>query len=220
MRKFNILFLFTTILSLVMNGCASTSSPHPNTTPLLPTPTRLASGKIIVVASPEDNGPATMRQALWDSETGDVITFDPEVFPPDSPAIIYLTSELPPIEQGHLILDASEAGVILDGSNIPSSDICGLQIYSNRNTIQGLQIVNFSGAGIVLSGQAQYNLIGGDRNAGAMSPGRGNLISSNGIGIGSDMLRRKSGMRWEGIFGYCHFLLVKNFCRRLVCKRC
>lgn len=75
-------------------------------------------GRTIVVTSTTDSGPGTLRQALLDAQSGDTITFDATVFPPTSPMTITLTSGLPELTQGNLTIDASNAGVILDGSNI------------------------------------------------------------------------------------------------------
>ena len=134
--------------------------------------------------SSASSGPGTLRQALLDAQSGDTITFDPTVFPPSAPATIYLNNELPCINQGNLTIDASEAGVILDGSNILEVEwASGLVIFSNDNIIQGLQIINFSGAGINLDG-AHHNTIGGDRSVGSGPIGQGNLISGNSDGIG------------------------------------
>ena len=72
----------------------------------------------ITVTSTADSGPGTLRQALLDAPSGDTITFDPAVFPPGSPVTITLTSRLPHITQGNLTIDASDAGVILDGGSI------------------------------------------------------------------------------------------------------
>jgi parallel beta-helix repeat protein len=72
----------------------------------------------LVVTSTADSGPGTLRQALLDAGNGDTITFDSAVFPPGSPVTITLTSGLPDIIQGNLTIDASNAGVILDGSSI------------------------------------------------------------------------------------------------------
>ena len=154
------------------------TSTFPATTP----PPKI--GGIIVVTDTADSGPGTLRQALEDARPGDTITFDADVFPPKSPATIYLARELPPIEQGHLVIDASSAGVILDGGNILSWPAYGLQVYSDSNAIRGMQIVNFSEGGVILGGRAQHNTIGGNRNTGAGPLGQGNLISGNGIGIG------------------------------------
>ena len=141
-------------------------------------------GRTIVVASTADSGPGTLRQALLDAQNGDTITFDSTVFPPSTPATISLTSSLPHINQGNLTIDASNTGVILDGSNVPEAWGIGLEIASDGNTVRGLQVSNFSGTGIALSGGVQYNTIGGDRSIGTGPFGQGNLTSRNDVGIG------------------------------------
>ena len=167
-----------TMLSLLVGACAPAQTPTP-------TPVPQVSGKTIMVTSTADSGIGTLRQALLQAQSGDTITFDLAVFRPDAPATIYVSSELPLISQGNLTIDASNAGVILDGSNIPEDFMPCLQIISDGNTVQGLQIVNFSpGAGIVLSGGAQNNMVGGDRSIGSGPLGQGNLTSSGDIGIG------------------------------------
>lgn len=161
-----------TLLLIILNGIPFSTSSEPLHSTLY-------------VTSTADSGPGTPRQALLDAQSRDTITFDPSVFPPSDPATIFVTSILPGINQGNLTIDASNAGVILDGSNIPEEWAAGLQISSDGNTIQGLQIVNFSpGAGIVISGGAQNNMIGGDRSFGSGPLGQGNLTSGNNIGIG------------------------------------
>jgi len=134
-----------------------------------------------VVTSPLDSGQGTLRQALLESGIGDIITFAPSVFPPDNPVTIFLTSQLPPLTQGELILDASDAGVILDGSLI-SQIAHGLEIRSDGNTIQGLQILHFPEMGIQIW-DGNDNLIGGDRGQGNGPVGQGNVISGNRWGI-------------------------------------
>ena len=143
--------------------------------------------KTIIVTSAADSGPGTLRQALLDAQSGDTITFDPTVFPPATPITIFLNtmdgdSALPVIHQGGLTIDASNAGVILDGSEIQGDWVIGLVISSDWNTIRGLQIVNFTGSGIALC-TASHNTIGGDRNIGTGPIGQGNLSSKNGNGI-------------------------------------
>ncbi|MEW6716378.1 MAG: right-handed parallel beta-helix repeat-containing protein [Chloroflexota bacterium] len=178
------------ILSLAINGCGPSPTPTvptptsvlPTSTPVPPTPTAVPQGETIIVTSTADSGPNTLRQALQDAQSGDIITFDPAVFPPSAPATIYLTSGLPSITQGNLTIDASNAGVILDGTDAQGEWVVGIPIHSDSNTIQGLQIVNFSGAGIQLLGQ--YNKIGGDRSEGSGPTGQGNLLSGNADGIG------------------------------------
>jgi len=126
-----------------------------------------------------------LRQALLDAQPYDTITFDPTVFPPDAPVTIFVSSEeLPHIHVSHLTLDASNAGVILDGSQVPGEWIAGLQIVSSQeNTIMGLQISHFPGPGIAISGDSKHNVIGGDRSVGVGPFGQGNQLSHNSIGI-------------------------------------
>jgi hypothetical protein len=179
MKKVILLSLLVTILSLSLSGCGP--SPTPTDTPAIP------KGKTILVVSTDDNGPGTLDQAIRDAQPGDTITFDPQVFPPDQPTTIYLSantdnSALPNINRGNLTIDASDAGVILDGSEIQGEWVNGLEIYSDGNTIRGLQIINFPGSGIALC-NGSNNMIGGNRNIGAGPLGQGNLTSKNDSGI-------------------------------------
>jgi len=62
--------------------------------------------------------------------------------------------------------------------------VAGLQIVSSdANTIRGLQVSNFSGPGIAISGDAEYNVIGGDRSVGAGPFGQGNQFIHDTIGV-------------------------------------
>jgi hypothetical protein len=161
----------------------------PTRTKVSPTHKPTPQGITIIVTSVGDSGPGTLRQALLDaqSRSSDIITFDPTVFPPGDPATILLKnkdedSALPNVFQGGLTIDASNAGVILDGSNTSGDWVNGLEIYSSRNIVRGLQIINFTGSGIALCGGSN-NMIGGDRRIGEGPIGQGNLTSNNGIGI-------------------------------------
>ncbi|MFQ5874112.1 MAG: family 1 glycosylhydrolase, partial [Dehalococcoidia bacterium] len=139
----------------------------------------------IAVNSTSDSGPGTLRRALLEAQSGDTITFDPAVFPPEAPATIYLTSSLPPITQGDLTIDGSNAGVVLDGSTITDERANGLEIASDGNIIRGLQIISFPNAAVGLLGGAQNSTVGGDRVVGAGPLGQGNLLSGNGsFGVG------------------------------------
>ncbi len=144
-------------------------------------------GTIITVASAEEDGEGTLRQALLDAHQGDTITFDTSIFPPDNPATIYFSNYvLPNISQGDITIDASNAGVILDGSGLPQggNNNFGLRISSDRNTVMGLHIFNFESTAIYLEG-GSFNTIGGDRSIGIGPLGQGNLlgIGHNGIGV-------------------------------------
>lgn len=126
--------------------------------------------------------------------SADTVRFDPDVFPPDSPTTIVISGTvgtLPALSTNDDSLDASDAGVIVDGSNLPGSEN-GFTVASQRNTIRGFQIINFPGHGIALINHAKFTVIGGDRTRGDGPSGEGNVISgSGGSGIritGSDTM--------------------------------
>ena len=196
MRSAAFLFLLATTLSLALNGCGPSASPTailvaltPTSVPprqnlVPPTMTPVPQGKTIVVSSTADSGAGTLRQVLLEAKSGDTITFDPAIFPPNDPVAIYLNSGLPEIIQGHLTIDASNAGVILDGRDIDLDWCSALKITSSGNIIQGFQIQYFSpGAGFEISSAAQHNLIGGDPNTGIGPSGQGNMIGNGDVGI-------------------------------------
>jgi len=188
-------------------------SPEPTWTQIEPTP-----GQLLLVTSTEDSGPNTLRQALLDAQPGETIIFDPVVFPPTAPATISVTSELPHILINNITLDASNAGVILDGSLLTGEWDAGLKIESAEGCkVMGLQIFQFSGPGIVISDGAMYSFIGGDQAIGSGPLGQGNLISKNkhmgivllntsfntieGNYIGTDLAGIEGqGNRFQGIF--------------------
>jgi hypothetical protein len=168
--------------NIVVHGSHVPLPSAPAQTPITyPVPT----GETIIVTNTADSGPGTLRQALIEAERYDTISFDPEVFPSDAPATISLSSGLPALEQGYLTIDASNVGVILDGSNITTPEfVHGIVIASDHNIIRGLQIVRFTDAGVALSAGSQYSVVGGDRRIGNGPVGQGNLISGNLFGIG------------------------------------
>jgi len=129
------------------------------------------------VSSSADAGPGSLRQALQEAASGDSILFQAAVFPPTSPVTITLTSRLPAITEPDLTIDASQAGVVLDGSAAGGDKTPGLEIQANGVVVRGLQIVNFSGCGIELRGQ--NNIVGGERGTGSGPLGQGNLLSGN-----------------------------------------
>ena len=157
-------------------------SPTPSTTPV-------PQGKRITVTSVDDSGAGTLRQALLDAEVGDIVIFTSTVFPPANPVSLVLRSGLPPIRQGYLTIDASDAGVILDGSQVGGEWTPGIELDSNYNTVFGLQVVHFTGPGVLINPGARFNTVGGDRSIGSGLLGQGNLFgdTSDGIAImGSD----------------------------------
>ncbi len=136
-----------------------------------------------LVTSTANSGAGTLRRCLESAKAGDTITFDPVVFPSTSAVSINLSAQLPPLTQGHLTIDASNAGVILDGSSAPEGTV-GLLVDSDGNTIKGLQVLHFPANGILLTANANHNTIGGDRTVGTGPTGEGNVISANGRGGG------------------------------------
>jgi len=181
-RRFTDRFLLLGIIFVLIACTVAPATPTPTLLPPTPTP----QGRTLLVTSNEDSGPGTLRQALLNAKPYDVITFDPAVFPPVAPVTIALSSGLPELNQGNITIEASNAGVILDGNNVTIQEfVNGISISSDNNIIRGLQIVGFSGAGIGLNGGAQYNLIGGEQNVGVrVWVGQGNLISGNHFGVG------------------------------------
>ena len=163
-------FLFLVLLTLTL-ALPGTASPAPQ-------------GQIRVVTSAADSGPGTLRQVLLDAQSDDTITFDQAMFPSTSPVTISVTSQLPPIEVNNLLLDGSNAGVILDGSLLSGDWEPGLRMISCEGAmIRGLQITNFKGPGIDISGDARSNVIGGDRAIGTGPFGQGNQFVHNTIGV-------------------------------------
>jgi hypothetical protein len=132
-----------------------------------------------VVTGTADSGPGTLRHCLGNAVAGDTIIFDVGVFPPTSPTIISLSSELPWITVDDLTIDASDAGVILDGSGLSSG--YGFVVWGADGVkIRGLQIVQFPQHGVAIAGGATNTVIGGDRFTGNGPLGQGNLINGNG----------------------------------------
>jgi parallel beta-helix repeat protein len=131
-----------------------------------------------VVTSAADAGPGTLRACLASAGQGSHITFAPSVFPPTHPVTITVLSPLPPLDQGHVTLDASDNWAVLDGAQAPT-DTVGLVIVSDDNVVQGLHMVRFPASGIYI-GSGAGNRIGGDRSLGQGPLGQGNLVSRNG----------------------------------------
>ena len=111
----------------------------------------LGTSTTCVVNSKADHGVGTLRNCLKNAQSGTTINFDPAIFPPTNPQTISLSSMLPAVSQGHITIDASNAGVILDGNGTPSGTD-GLLISSSYNTIKGLQIIRFPQNGIYFLG--------------------------------------------------------------------
>lgn len=141
-----------------------------------------APAAIYVVDSTGDSGPGTLRQALLDASTGDTINFNTTVFPPGSPVTITLTSgPLPEITADNLVVDASNTGVILDGSSVPPGT-SGLVVNgADGARIKGLFITAFPDSAILLQNGASNTLVGGNNaTPGGACSGECNVLSGNG----------------------------------------
>ncbi|MEZ4590954.1 MAG: hypothetical protein R3D55_07400 [Chloroflexota bacterium] len=147
----------------------------------LPTPRQYglqATNDVCLVTTTADSGSGSLRDCLANAAVGDMINFDTAVFPPNSPATISVLTPLPSITVDSLTIDGSNAGVIVNGSQLTGGS--GFELLQVNNvTIQGLQIVNFPWVGIDILIDTTNALIGGDRNVGAGPLGQGNLISGN-----------------------------------------
>jgi hypothetical protein len=106
-------------------------------------------------------------------DSSDTITFDASVFQPPEGGTISLTEPLPGLSTGADSVDASQAGVIVDGGH--QTFEC-LTIDSAGNLIKGLQIQKCL-VGVMIKAGAASNVIGGS------APGEGNVISDNDEGI-------------------------------------
>src|SRR4030042_4091931 len=155
MKKFRMLNIFLCIF--VLAACVPPTTPisppdveEPVESPAEPLP---LPDEILIVTSTADSGPGSLRQVLEEAQSGFTIIFDLAVFPPSSPDTISVFTDLPGININNLRLDASNAGVILDGSQIAGDWNAGLQITGAEGvTIMGFQITNFPGPGIAISG--------------------------------------------------------------------
>ncbi len=144
-----------------------------------------AAGHTWIVTSALDSGNGTLRWCLMNASGGGTIAFDSSVFPSTSPVTIALTSELPHIIQGNLTIDASSAGVILNGSQLPADSV-GLFIDSENISITKLQILHFPSWGIRLTTNAvacsiSYNTIANNGGGIMVSQSQDNNISGNNV---------------------------------------
>ena len=114
-----------------------------------------------IVTTTADNGPGSFRACLSQLTSGNTITFNTSTFPLNNPQTIAPLTALPAITADNVTIDASNAGVILDGISL-TGVVDGLAINGADGVdILGLQIQNFSKTGIRISNGASNNTIGG-----------------------------------------------------------
>lgn len=132
-----------------------------------------------VVQNANDSGPGSLRACMAQLSANNTITFNPAFFQANSPTAIVLSSPLPVITVNNVTIDASDAGVILDGLAVTNAD--GLVIDGASGvTIKGLHLEKFGKSAIRLQNGATGNTIGG---ANGVSPagcsGACNVIRGN-----------------------------------------
>jgi hypothetical protein len=118
-----------------------------------------------------------------------------------------------------LTLDASSAGVILNGSQLSGEDVHGLDIRSDGNVVRGLEILSFTGAGVGLREGANGNVVQDNLLTGNGSFGvgiwdtetAGNTIRDNTIGTDRSG-QAAGGLTRDGIhiYGAGHNTLTGN----------
>lgn len=106
--------------------------------------------RIIVVSTVDDAGAGSLRSALENARSGDHIMFDPDIFPADAPARIFLESQLPTLDTGEIFIDGKDAGVILDGSLLGETPSAGF--------LDDIQLLTKSGENLVSNGEFQKDL--------------------------------------------------------------
>jgi streptogramin lyase len=173
-----------------------------------------------VVTTTADSGAGSLRQAILNANANlgtDTITFQ---VPGSGIHVIQPASPLPQITDPLVIDGTSQPGyagsplIQLDGTNAGSGSN-GLVIVSGNSTVQGLDLSNFNGNGIVLQGGSnnvvQGNYIGTD-TTGTIARGNGqngiviyggshaNRVGTNGDGVGDTAERNIiSGNQGQGV---------------------
>jgi parallel beta-helix repeat protein len=157
------------------------------------------------VSSAADSGIGSLRECLDQAGPSEYICFDSSVFPPTAPATITVVSELPLIVANDLTIDASDAGVVLDGSQLTGGED-GLYINgADRVAIRGLQVIGFPDDGIELCCGASHaviesNLINGNGACGIVLS-NANYNTMVGNLIGTDL--EGTGAISNGLSGIC-----------------
>ncbi len=168
---------------------------------------------VLVVTSPADAGPGTLRWALEHAGPGDTIAFDPATFPPEAPVSIRVLSPLPALATGNVTLTGAGAGVVLEGSLAPAGT-AGLVLASDGNVVQGLALRGFDGPGLRVVGAGNRlldNLICGNRGDGVLLEGVeavGNLLLRNAIGVTPGGIPAGNGGHGVRLAGGAHGNLV------------
>ena len=135
----------------------------------------------LTVLNTTDSAPNSLRDCMIRAHSGDTILFDADTFDLSNSAaatLINVVAALPAMNDGNVVIDASDRRVTINGTAASSSS--GLTITSSNNVVRGLNIVGFDRSGITLLGGAQGNTIGGNRLTGVGTNGQGLRLGDNG----------------------------------------
>lgn len=100
-----------------------------------------------------DSMHCSLREAILAAngrEGPDNIVFDTSVFPPQGAGVIELTAELPPIADMYTTINATNAGVTIDGSRLDGTDAHGFFIASSGITLRGIRLQSIPGIGVLI----------------------------------------------------------------------
>jgi len=118
----------------------------------------LTSSECALVSNSTFSGTCSTTDTIG-SGSADLIVFKTATFPPDTPATIALTANLPALSTGSDTISGVGAGVIVDGFTLDCFLISGEG--SDSNVIQGLEMRSCPNDGVEISGGADQNTIGG-----------------------------------------------------------
>src|SRR4030042_2388461 len=119
-----------------------------------------ASGQNLIIVNAKDDlddgscdsTHCSLREAINSSNNHqgpDKITFDPQVFPSHEPGIIEIMTGGWELVNSETTIDASGAGVIIDGSN-SLGEANGFIIRSSGNTIRGIRLENIPNVAVLI----------------------------------------------------------------------
>jgi len=117
-----------------------------------------------MVKNVNNAGPDSLRFCIASCRSGDRILFNDTFALRNSDAATVINVKSPPLpefDDGNVTLDASGARVTINGT--AAGDASGVVISSDNNTIMGLSIIGFTSTGVVVTGGAKNNVIGGNR---------------------------------------------------------
>jgi hypothetical protein len=171
---------------------------------------------VAIVTTTADSGitepdlPGSLRAAL--DNLGGANGPNTIIFQLPSGSVIKPIRSLPPITGSQLTIDglgnSSTPQIVLDGSSIPlNGDLSGLDISGQAITIQGLDVINFPGFGLQVSGSTglviQNNYIGIDL-AGLVAPNlKGGVemnVQTSGCSIGGTTAAARNVISGNGVF--------------------